>query len=251
MERLDRELAVINKLGFANYFLIVWDFVRFAREQGIAATARGSGVGSLVSLRAAFEPRLPAGVRSALRAVPGRSTAARRPISTSTSASERRGEVIQYVKDKYGTDNVAQIGTFGTLAARAAIRDVGRALGLPIPRVDAVVALVPEELHITLAEALEKSADLKKVYDTDAEDPRAARSGDAASKGWPATSARTPRRWSSPTGRWSNTCPLQRIQGKEEVITQWAMGDVERAGLLKMDFLGLRNLTILSKVRAS
>ena len=90
---------------------------------------------------------------------------------------------------------MAQIGTFGTLAARAAIRDVGRALGMPIPRVDAVVAMVPEELGITLAKALEKSDDLKKAYDTDARGPRAAGPGHADRRAWPATSARTPRRW--------------------------------------------------------
>ena len=82
---------------------------------------------------------------------------------------DRRGDVIAYVKEKYGEANVAQIGTFGTLAARAAIRDVGRALGMPIPRVDAIVALVPEELHITLPKALEQSPELKKAFDTDAE----------------------------------------------------------------------------------
>ena len=107
---------------------------------------------------------------------------------------ERRGEVIQYVKEKYGVENVAQIGTFGTLAARAAIRDVGRALGMPIPRVDSIVAMVPEELDITLDEALEKSDDLKKAYDTDAE-IRELLDLARRSKAWPATSARTPRPW--------------------------------------------------------
>ena len=102
--------------------------------------------------------------------------------------------MIQYVKEKYGMANVAQIGTFGTLAARAAIRDVGRALGLPIPRVDAISAMVPEELHITIPAALEKSDDLKKVYDADAE-IRELLDLAIASRAWPATSARTPRRW--------------------------------------------------------
>jgi DNA polymerase-3 subunit alpha len=246
IDRLERELAVINKLGFANYFLIVWDFVRFAREQAIEAIARGSGVGSLVSFALhlshvcpleydlLFERFLDINRREA-------------PDIDIDFCQQRRGEVIQYVKEKYGMANVAQIGTFGTLGARAAIRDVGRALGLPIPRVDAISAMVPEELHITIPGALKKSEDLKKTYDTDPEirellDLAIRIEGLARNVGTHAAAvviADQP---------LVDYVPLQHIQGKEEVITQWAMADVERAGLLKMDFLGLRNLTILSKV---
>ena len=245
MARLERELTVINKLGFSNYFLIVWDFVRFARQQNIPATARGSGVGSLVSywLRLShvcpleydllFERFLDESRREA-------------PDIDIDFCQQRRGEVIQYVKEKYGMANVAQIGTFGTLAARAAIRDVGRALGLPIARVDGVVALVPEELGITLEKAL-KSEALKKVYDTDAEvrkllDLARGIEGLARNVGTHAAAVVIADR------PLIDYVPLQHVQDKKEIITQWAMGDVERAGLLKMDFLGLRNLTILSKV---
>ncbi len=159
---------------------------------------------------------------------------------------QRRGEVIQYVKDKYGTANVAQIGTFGTLAARAAIRDVGRALGLPIPRVDAVVAMVPDELKITLPAALEKSDDLKRLYESDPEARELLTlamkvEGLARNVGTHAAAVVIADR------PLTEYVPLQHVQNKEEIITQWAMGDVERIGLLKMDFLGLRNLTILSK----
>ena len=134
-------------------------------------------------------------------------------------------------------ENVAQIGTFGTLAARAAIRDVGRALGLPIPRVDAVVAMVPDELNITLKTALEKSDDLKKLYDTDPEirellDLAMKIEGLARNVGTHAAAVVIADR------PLTDYVPLQHVQDKEEVITQWAMGDVERAGLLKMDFLG-------------
>ncbi len=244
--RLDQELSVINKLGFANYFLIVWDFVRFARSKNIPATARGSGVGSLVSYALhlshvcpldfdlLFERFLDENRREA-------------PDIDIDFCQQRRGEVIQYVKDKYGIANVAQIGTFGTLQARAAIRDVGRALGLSIPRVDAVVALVPDELKITLAEALEKSEQLRKLYDSD-RDVRELLSlamqveGLARNVGTHAAAVVIADR------PLTEYVPLQHVQNKEEVITQWAMDDVERAGLLKMDFLGLRNLTILSKV---
>ena len=245
LERLDRELEVINTLGFPNYFLIVWDFVRFARDRGIPATARGSGVGSLVAYALhlshvcplkydlLFERFLDISRREA-------------PDIDIDFCKDRRGEVIAYVKEKYGSENVAQIGTFGTLAARAAIRDVGRALGLPIPRVDGVVAMVPETLGIELKEALEASEDLKLRLRQRWRSARAAGPGDedrgaGRNVGTHAAAVVIADR------PLTDYVPLQRVQGKEEVITQWAMGDVERAGLLKMDFLGLRNLTILSK----
>ena len=141
-------MGVINKLGFANYFLIVWDFVRFARSQDIPATARGSGVGSLVAYGLYLSHVCPLAYDLLFERFLDESRREAPDIDIDF-CQQRRGEVIQYVKDKYGMENVAQIGTFGTLAARAAIRDVGRALGMPIPRVDAVVAMVPDELKIT------------------------------------------------------------------------------------------------------
>jgi DNA polymerase III subunit alpha len=245
IERLEHELNVINTLGFPNYFLIVWDFVRHARQQGIPATARGSGVGSLVAYALflshvcplefdlLFERFLDLNRREA-------------PDIDIDFCKERRGEVIQYVKEKYGAENVAQIGTFGTLAARAAIRDVGRALGIPIPRVDTIVAMVPSTLNITLDESLEESADLKKAYETDNEvhellDLARKIEGLARNVGTHAAAVVIADR------PLTEYVPLCRVQNKDEVITQWAMEDVERAGLLKMDFLGLRNLTVLSK----
>ncbi len=244
-QRLDRELGVIEKLGFPDYFLIVWDFVRYAVEQEIPCTARGSGVGSLVcyALRIShvcpldydllFERFLDESRREA-------------PDIDIDFCKQRRGEVIQYVKDKYGEANVAQIGTFGTLAARAAIRDVGRTLGMPIFRVDQVVAMVPDQLHITLEKSLEQSDELKKAYDGDGEireliDLAMKIEGLARNVGTHAAAVVIAEK---PVDQY---VPLQHVKGKTEVITQWAMGHVERAGLLKMDFLGLRNLTILAK----
>ena len=245
MERLDRELGVIMRLGFPNYFLIVWDFVRFAVENGIPCTARGSGVGSLVAYALKLSHVCP--IKYDLlfeRFLDVNRLEA--PDIDIDFCKERRGEVIEYVKRKYGEANVAQIGTFGTLAARAAIRDVGRALGMPISRVDAVVGMVPDQLGISLDQALEKSEDLKKTYETDGEvrellDLARKVEGLARNVGTHAAAVVIADR---PLDEY---VPLQRVQGKEEVITQWAMGDVEAAGLLKMDFLGLRNLTILSK----
>lgn len=245
IDRVERELGVINKLGFPNYFLIVWDFVRHAREQDIPATARGSGVGALVCYALylshvcpikydlLFERFLDLNRKEA-------------PDIDIDFCKDRRGQIIRYVKDKYGDDMVAQIGTFGTLAARAAIKDVGRVLGLPVVRVNQITALIPETLGIELDEAIEKAADLKKLYDTDGEvrevlDLARKIEGLARNVGTHAAAVVIA---DKPLTEY---VPLCRVSGKTDIITQWSMGDVEAAGLLKMDFLGLRNLTILSK----
>lgn len=245
MDRLDRELGVIDTLGFASYFLIVWDFVRHAREKGIPAAARGSGVGALVAYSLylshvcpleydlLFERFLDVNRREA-------------PDIDIDFCKERRGEVIDYVKKKYGEANVAQIGTFGTLAARAAIRDVGRALGMPLPRVDQIVALVPDQLGISLDEAVAPGSQLAEACEADAEVRELVSlaqriEGLARNVGTHAAAVVIADR---PLVEY---VPLQRVTGKEEVITQWAMGDVERAGLMKMDFLGLRYLTVVAK----
>ncbi len=255
MDRLDREIGVIDKLGFPNYFLIVWDFVRHSRELGIPATARGSGVGSLVSYALYLSHVCPLRYNLLFERFLDINRLEAPDIDIDF-CKDRRGEVIQYVKDKYGAANVAQIGTFGTLAARAAIRDVGRAMGLPIPRVDAIVAMVPDVLGIELQDALVLndnpkkagcfSADLRKSYDTDPQVHELLNlalkiEGLARNVGTHAAAVVIADR---PLDEY---VPLQRVTGKDEVITQWAMGDVERAGLLKMDFLGLKNLTVLSK----
>ena len=244
-QRLDRELGVINKLGFADYFLIVWDFVRYAVERNIPSTARGSGVGSLVcyALRLSHVCPLKYDLLFERFLDENRLEA---PDIDIDFCKERRGEVIQYVKDKYGEANVAQIGTFGTLAARAAIRDVGRTLNIPIPRVDQIVAMVPDQLGISLDKALETSDELKKTYDGDGEvreviDLARKIEGLARNVGTHAAAVVIAEK---PVDEY---VPLQHVKGKTEVITQWAMGDVEAAGLLKMDFLGLRNLTILAR----
>jgi len=245
LDRLNRELGVINKLGFPNYFLIVWDFVKVAREKNIPATARGSGVGSIVSYALHFSHVCPLKYDLLFERFLDENRMEAPDIDIDF-CKHRRGEVIQYVKDEYGSENVAQIGTFGTMAARAAIRDVGRALGMPIPRVDDVVSKVPDELGISLAKAIEKSAELKQAYEKDSEvhellDLAQQVEGLARNVGTHAAAVVIGDR---PLVEY---VPLQRVQGKEEVITQWAMADVENAGLLKMDFLGLRNLTILAK----
>ena len=243
--RLDRELGVINKLGFPDYFLIVWDFVRFAVEKGIPSTARGSGVGSLVCYALRMSHVCPLRYDLLFERFLDESRLEAPDIDIDF-CKERRGEVIQYVKDKYGEANVAQIGTFGTLAARAAIKDVGRTMSMPIFRVDQITAMVPEQLGITLEKALETSEELAKAYEGDPEvrellDLAQKIEGLARNVGTHAAAVVISEK---PVDEY---VPLQRVKGKTEVITQWAMGDVEAAGLLKMDFLGLRNLTILAK----
>ncbi len=245
MERLDRELGVINKLGFPNYFLIVWDFVREARQLGVPTTARGSGVGALVCYALYLSHVCP--IRYDLlfeRFLDENRIEA--PDIDIDFCKERRADIMRYVKDKYGEDNVAQIGTFGTLAARAAIKDVGRALGIPLGRVNEVTGMVPEQLHITLNKALEISEDLRKTYENDGEirellDLARKIEGLARNVGTHAAAVVIA---DKPLTEY---VPLARITGKEDIITQWSMNDVEAAGLLKMDFLGLRNLTILRK----
>ncbi|HEX3871951.1 MAG TPA: DNA polymerase III subunit alpha, partial [Pirellulales bacterium] len=245
LDRLDRELDVINTLGFPNYFLIVWDFVRFAKERRIPATARGSGVGSLVAYALWLSHVCPLEYDLLFERFLDINRLEAPDIDIDF-CQERREEVIHYVKEKYGAANVAQIGTFGTLKARAAIRDVGRALTWPVPRVDTLVAMVPDELGIKLKDAIQQSEDLNKAYTTDPEarellDLAMKIEGLARNVGTHAAAVVIA---DKPLVEY---VPLQHVTGKDEVITQWAMGDVERAGLLKMDFLGLRNLTILAK----
>src|SRR5262245_8787982 len=244
-ERLDRELSVINQLGFPNYFLIVWDFVRHAREQQVPATARGSGVGALVCYALYLSHVCP--IRYDLlfeRFLDLNRKEA--PDIDIDFCKDRRGEIIRYVKEKYGEENVAQIGTFGTLAAKAAITDVGRVLGWPIARVNQLKAMVPEQLGISLDEALETSEELKRVYDTDPEarevlDLARKIEGLARNVGTHAAAVVIA---DKPLTEY---VPLCRVKDKADIITQWSLRDVEAAGLLKMDFLGLRNLTILAK----
>lgn len=243
--RLEYELSVINRMGFASYFLIVWDFARFARENGIPALARGSACGALVAYTLGLSNVCPLKYDLLFERFldPNRVEA---PDIDIDFCRDRRGLVLDYVKQKYGEANVAQIGTFGTLGAKAVIRDVARALGVPLDRADEVAKFVPTSLHITLEEALEESPDLKAAYDQDPSIREVIEvgmrlEGLAKSAGTHAAGvviADHP---------LTDYVPLQRIGGKDEVITQWPMADVEKAGLLKMDFLGLRNLTILDK----
>ena len=244
MDRLNRELGVINKLGFANYFLICWDFVEQARKLDIPSTARGSGVGAIVCYALYLSHVCPLKYNLLFERFLDENRAEAPDIDIDF-CKERRVDIIRYVKEKYGEDSVAQIGTFGTLKARAAIKDVGRVLGIPLSRVNQITGMIPDQLGISLQQALDSSDDLRMAYEGDPEVAEMINfalklEGLARNIGTHAAAVVIS------DGPLTDYVPLGRVAGKEDVITQWSMNDVEDAGLLKMDFLGLRTLTILS-----
>jgi DNA polymerase-3 subunit alpha len=251
--RLEHELGVICKMGFASYFLIVADFVRFAVERGIPCSARGSACGSLVSyvLRLSHVDPLDYDLLFERFLDPNRSEA---PDIDIDFCQVRREEVIEYVRQKYGAASVAQIATFNTMAARAAIKDVGRALNVPLQRVNQLTEMIPKTLGITINEALEQNPDLKALYKTDPEVKRhldIAMTLEGTNRGSGIHAAGVV----IANGALTDYVPLHRAvrkgddagarAGEAVVATQWVMGDLEKVGLLKMDFLGLRTLTLL------
>jgi DNA polymerase-3 subunit alpha len=252
-ERLRLELEIICRMGFASYFLIVWDFVRFARENGIPASARGSACGALVSYVLQISPVDPLEYDLLFERFldPSRNEA---PDIDIDFCQERREQVIAYVRQKYGEQSVAQIGTFGTLAARAAVKDVGRVLDIPLARVSQITEMIPKTLGITLDDALKLNADLRREYEND---PQVHELIDIARKleGTNRNAGTHAAGVVIANGPLSDYVPLQRIVRKGDdggsksdeavVTTQWEMGDLEKVGLLKMDFLGLRTLTLL------
>jgi DNA polymerase-3 subunit alpha len=249
-QRLDWELDVICRLGFAGYFLIVWDLVRFARERGIPYGARGSACGALVSyvLKLSHVDPLEYDLLFERFLDPHRAEA---PDIDIDFCQERREEVLQYVRQRYGEGSVAQIATFGTLAARAALRDVGRVLGLELPRVEQVVKLIPKSPpDITLAKALQQSSELRQWYESDRQIQELidiARRLEGTNRN---VSTHAAGLVIAP-GDLTEHVPLQRENRPDApVTTQWAKDDLEKIGLLKMDCLGLRTLTLLDKAVA-
>ncbi|MCA9037664.1 MAG: DNA polymerase III subunit alpha [Planctomycetaceae bacterium] len=244
-KRLQYELSVIESKGYASYFLIVWDFVEFARRHGIPCGARGSACGAIVAylLRLGDVCPLKYDLLFERFLDPSR---AEPPDIDIDFCRDRRQMVIDYTKEKYGAGSVAQIGTYGTLKAKNAIRDVGRALNVPLSRVNELAKMVPDTLNIKLKTAIDESPELKMAYDTDPAarellDYAIAVEGLARSAGTHAAGVVIA------DVELGKVLPLQTITGKEDVITQWDGPTVEAVGLLKMDFLGLRNLTILDK----
>ncbi|MDR1465787.1 MAG: DNA polymerase III subunit alpha [Oscillospiraceae bacterium] len=241
-KRLRYELDVIRRMGYVDYFLIVHDFIAHAKAQGIpVGPGRGSGAGSLAAYCIGITGIDPMKYQLLFERFlnPERVSM---PDFDIDFCYERRGEVIDYVIEKYGADHVAQIVTFGTMAARAALRDVGRALGLPYGTVDQVAKLVPMELKMTIDRALKESADFKAAYE-----------GDEAVRDLIDTARQVegmPRHASThAAGVVITRDPVQTYvplaRNDESIVTQFPMTTLEELGLLKMDFLGLRTLTVL------
>ena len=242
-QRLQYELDMIDKMGFVDYFLIVSDFIGYAKKNGIpVGPGRGSAAGSIVSYCLAITDLDPIQYSLYFERFLNPERVSMPDIDVDF-CYVRRPEVIDYVTRKYGKDRVAQIVTFGTMAARGAIRDVGRALSIPYNEVDAVAKQVPNELHITIDKALKVNADLRKMYE---DNPTVKNLIDTARKleGMPrhaSTHAAGVVITKDPVDTY---VPLAR--NDEQMVTQYTMVTLEELGLLKMDFLGLRNLTVIA-----
>jgi DNA polymerase-3 subunit alpha len=242
-DRLEYELSVIERLGFADYFLVVADFIRFAHRQGISTgPGRGSAAGSLVAYCLRITDVDPIANRLLFERFLNPERVSWPDIDTDFEY-ERRGEVIRYVVDRYGYDQVAQIGTFGTLAARAAVRDAGRALGVDAKLVDQLAKRIPSGPGVTLRRAAEEVGAITELLSNHP----------PLRQLWQAAEAieGLPRHTSiHAAGVVISPQPLPRLvptqPGPDGVaVTQYAMEDVERLGLMKMDFLGLRTLTLI------
>ena len=241
-ERLEYEIGVISKMGYVNYYLIVWDFIRYAKEHGIpVGPGRGSGAASIVAYCLHITEVNPMQYALIFERFlnPERVSM---PDFDTDFCQERRPEVIEYVTRKYGADHVAQIATFGTMAARGAIRDVGRALNFTYAETDVVAKLVPTTLHITLKEALEVSPKLKEMYDGD-ERVKLLINTAMSLEGMPRNTSTHAAGVVITADPVDTYVPLSR--NDDTIVTQYTMTTIEELGLLKMDFLGLRNLTVI------
>jgi DNA polymerase-3 subunit alpha len=242
-ERLDQEIKMIQKMQFSGYFLIVWDFIRFAKSQGIpVGPGRGSAAGSLVSYSMGITDLDPLqyGLLFERFLNPERISM---PDIDIDFCTHRRGEVIQYVTEKYGREQVAQIITFGTMAAKAAIKDVGRALGMSFGDVERITKMVPNQLNIKLEEAIQKEPALQEAA---RKDPRVAEMLEIAQR----LEGMARNASVHAAGVVISPVPLKELvplyrTNQEEIVTQYDMQGLEKLGLLKMDFLGLKTLTLI------
>lgn len=244
-QRLEYELSVIEKMGYPSYFLIVWDFCDYARRSGIAVgPGRGSGAGSIVAYILGITDIDPLPYKLLFERFlnPNRVSM---PDFDIDFCYERRGEVIDYVTEKYGRERVAQIITFGTMAARAVVRDVGRALGLPYVETDRIAKLIPEELKMTIDKALAQEPRLKELMESDARVEKLI----SIAKKLEGLSRHASTHAAGVVIAKEDLVNYVPLQGNDEegLTTQLPMTTLEELGLLKMDFLGLRTLTIIDK----
>lgn len=242
-DRLEYELGIIKQMGYVDYFLIVWDFIRFSYENGIpTGPGRGSAAGSIVAYTLGITKIDPIKYSLIFERFlnPERVSM---PDIDSDFCYERRQEVIDYVVEKYGADNVSQIITFGTMAPRMCIRDVGRAMNYSYAEVDRISKMIPTVLGITIDKALEMNPELKEVYDTD---ERVKNLIDISKnlEGLPRHSSTHAAGVVIASRPLVDYVPLQK--NEEMIVTQFGMTTLEELGLLKMDFLGLRTLTVMN-----
>ncbi|MGA4579529.1 DNA polymerase III subunit alpha [Limisphaera sp. VF-2] len=242
LDRIETELAVIQKTGFVSYFLIVGDFVRHSRERGIACAARGSAAGSLVTylLGISNVDPLRYGLLFERFLNPERVSP---PDIDIDFADDRRAEVIEYVRQKYGRDCVAQIITFGTLGAKSVVRDVGRVMGLSYSECDRLAKLIPNDPKITLARALELSPELRQAYETEEVTRELIDTAQILEDLARNASVHAAGVVIGPEPL-VNLLPLKQDENGA-LVTQYAMGPVGDLGLLKMDFLGLKTLSVI------
>lgn len=241
-ERLEYELDTIEKMGYVDYFLIVWDFIKFAKDNGImVGPGRGSAAGSLVAYVLDITQIDPLKYNLLFERFLNPERVSMPDIDIDF-CFERRQEVIDYVVQKYGENRVAQIITFGTMAARAVIRDVGRALNLPYAEVDRIAKAIPMELGMTIDRALEVNEELRDLYNTD---PTIKKLIDTSRslEGLPRHASTHAAGVVISKDPITEHVPLQK--NDNVITTQFSMGNLEQLGLLKMDFLGLRTLTVI------
>jgi len=243
-DRLERELGIIERMGYVDYFLTVWDFVRYAKEEGIpVGPGRGSGCGSMAGFCLRINDIDP--IKHEIVFERFLDEARQEPPDIDIDFSpDGRDRVIEYVRQKYGEEHVAQIITFGTLGAKAAIRDVGRVLDVPLAKVDEVAKLVPDGVKVTLADAFEQSRELRDLRRTDGD---ASRIFDIAERveGLARNASKHAGGVVLADRPLTEYVPLAIV--KDDVATQFSMKWVARAGLLKFDFLGLRTLSTIAK----
>ena len=242
-ERLEYELSVIKSMGYVDYFLIVWDFIKYARDHGImVGPGRGSAAGSIVSYCLGITTIDPIKYQLLFERFLNPERVSMPDIDVDF-CFERRQEVIDYVVKKYGEDRVVQIVTFGTMAARGVIRDVGRVMDLPYAYVDNISKMIPKELNITLEKALRESPDLKRAY---GEDPQVKELVDASMRleGLPRHTSMHAAGVVISQKEIDEYVPLS-LGSDGSATTQFTMTTLEELGLLKMDFLGLRTLTVI------
>ena len=242
-ERLDYELGIIRKMGYVDYFLIVWDYIKFARDHDImVGPGRGSAAGSLVSYTLGITQLDPIKYNLLFERFLNPERVSMPDIDVDF-CFERRQEVIDYVVEKYGKDRVAQIVTFGTMAARGVIRDVGRVMDLPYAMVDSIAKMIPAELNITIDKAFERNPEFKKLYDEN-EQVHVLIDMSRRLEGLPRHTSMHAAGVVICQKAVDEFVPLSR--GSDGAITtQFTMTTLEELGLLKMDFLGLRTLTVI------